>query len=65
MKPTFTEVQEIVNEWLQEVEFDLKQDWNQDKKNMILQQQSLVNIKIELQNIKKIGGQIFQSSIKK
>ena len=65
MKPNFTQVSESINEWIEEVNFDLKQDWNEDKESMFIQLQSLLIIKANLENIEILGGQIFRSSIKK
>lgn len=62
---TFTEIQETINTWITDVNFDLQQDWNDDKENMFMQLQCLLNIKSNLDIINAFGGQIFSSSIKK
>lgn len=62
---TFTEIQEQINSWIVDVNFDLQQDWNEEKEKMFIQLQSLFSIKSNMDNIEKIGGQIFSSSIKK
>lgn len=61
---TFTDVQHQVIQWILEVEYDLKQDWNNEKTEMQLQLQSLYMIKANLDYIQKTGNQIFRSSIK-
>ena len=62
---TFTQVAEAINEWILDVNFDLQQDWNDDKQRMFIQLQNLLTIKANLENIEKLDGQIFNSSIKK
>ena len=61
---TFTQIQQEIENWINEANFDLKQDWNDDKENMFIQLQSLLAIKSNMDNIEKIGGQIFRSTIK-
>lgn len=62
---TFTEIQQEIENWIGDVNFDLKQDWNEDKENMFIQLQCLLVIKSNMDNIEKIGGQIFRSTIPK
>jgi hypothetical protein len=62
---TFTEIQETIETWIIDTNFDLQQDWNEEKQNMLIQLQCLLTIKSNLQSIENLGGQIFSSSIKK
>ena len=62
---TFTEIQETIEKWIIDTNFDLQQDWNDDKQNMLIQLQCLLTIKSNLQSIENLAGQIFSSSIKK
>ncbi len=59
----FTQVQETVDAWINEVNHDLQADWNDDKQKMQIQLQNLLIVKANLENIKQTGGQIFSSSI--
>ena len=60
---TFEQIKNEIETWISEVNFDLQQDWNEEK--MEIQLQSLLNIKSNLDNIENLGGQIFSSSIKR
>jgi hypothetical protein len=62
---TFTEIQETIETWIINTNFDLQQDWNEEKEKMHMQLQCLLTAKYSLDNIKNLGGQIFSSSIKK
>ena len=62
---TFEQIKNEIQTWISEVNFDLQQDWNEDKEKMEIQLQSLLNIKSNLDNIENLGGQIFSSSIKR
>ena len=62
---TFTEIQETIETWIIDTNFDLEQDWNEEKEKMFIQLQCLLTIKSNLDNIENLGGQIFSSSIKK
>ena len=62
---TFEQIKNEIDNWINESNFDLHQDWNEDKEKMFIQLQSLLCIKSNLENIDKLGGQIFQSTIKK
>ena len=62
---TFTEIQETIEKWIIDTNFDLQQDWNDDKQNMLIQLQCLLIIKSNLQSVENLAGQIFSSSIKK
>ena len=62
---TFTQTIEQIDTWIQDVQFDLTQDWNDDKESMSTQLQQLMIAKANLELILKTGGQIFDSSIQK
>lgn len=62
---TFTEIQETIETWINDTNFDLQQDWNEEKEKMFIQLQCLLTIKSNLDNIENLGGQIFSSSINK
>jgi hypothetical protein len=62
---TFTEIQKTIETWIIDTNFDLQQDWNEEKEKMFIQLQCLLTIKSNLDNIENLGGQIFSSSIKK
>lgn len=62
---TFTEIQETIETWIIDTNFDLQQDWNEEKEKMFIQLQCLLTIKSNLDNIENLGGQIFSSSINK
>jgi hypothetical protein len=61
---TFERIKNEIDKWIIDTNFDLQQDWNEDKEKMFIQLQSLLSIKSNLENIEKLGGQIFQSTIK-
>ena len=61
---TFTEIQQTIENWIVDTNFDLQKDWNDDKQNMLVQLQFLLTIKSNLQSIENLGGQIFSSTIK-
>ena len=61
---TFERIKNEIDKWIIDTNFDLQQDWNEDKEKMFIQLQSLLCIKSNLENIEKLGGQIFQSTIK-
>jgi len=61
---TFTEIQQTIENWIVDTNFDLQKDWNDDKQNMLIQLQFLLTIKSNLQSIENLGGQIFSSTIK-
>ena len=62
---TLTETIQQVDTWIEDVQFDLTQDWNDDKELMSVQLQQLMVAKSNLELILKTGGQIFDSSIQK
>jgi ATP-dependent protease HslVU (ClpYQ) peptidase subunit len=64
-KFTLTETIQQMDCWIQDVQFDLTQDWNEDKVLMQIQLQQLIIAKANLETILKTGGQILHSSIKK
>lgn len=63
--PTLTQTIENINRWIQEVQFDLTQDWNEDKELMTMQLQQLMVAKANLELILNTGGQILDSAISK
>ena len=66
MKTQNLTLEQIKNEieiWIIDTNFDLQQDWNEEKEKMFLQLQSLLSIKSNIENIENLGGQIFQSTI--
>ena len=67
MKKTikFTDIIDQLNEDILNVQFDLQQDWNDDKQLMLVQLQQLITAKGNLELILQTGGQIFNSSISK
>ncbi len=62
---TLTETIQQIDTWIEDVQFDLTQDWNDDKELMSVQLQQLMVAKSNLELILKTGGQIFDSSIQK
>jgi len=62
---TITETIQQIDTWIEDVQFDLTQDWNDDKELMSVQLQQLMVAKSNLELILKTGGQIFDSSIQK
>ena len=62
---TLTETIQQVDTWIEDVQFDLTQDWNDDKELMSVQLQQLMIAKSNLELILKTGGQILDSSIQK
>jgi hypothetical protein len=66
MKTQNLTLEQIKNEieiWITDTNFDLQQDWNEEKEKMFLQLQSLLSIKSNIENIENLGGQIFRSTI--
>ena len=62
-KITFTETLKELEIWIDNVQFDLEQDWNEEKEEMQLQLQQLLIAKANLEQVMKHGKQIFSSSI--
>jgi ATP-dependent protease HslVU (ClpYQ) peptidase subunit len=62
---TFTDIIEQLDENILNVQFDLQQDWNEEKELMFIQLQQLIIAKANLELILQTGGQIFSSSISK
>ena len=62
---TITETIQQIDTWIEDVQFDLTQDWNDDKELMSVQLQQLMVAKSNLELILKTGGQIFDSSVQK
>ena len=62
-KITFTETLKQLEIWIDNVQFDLEQDWNEEKEEMQIQLQQLLIAKANLEQVMKHGKQIFSSSI--
>ena len=62
---TLTDVIDKLNTWIGDVQFDLTEDWNEEKALMQQQLQQLLVAKANLELIKETGGQILSSSISK
>lgn len=62
---TLTQTIEQLSIWIEDVQFDLTQDWNEEKEVMMVQLQQLIIAKSNLELILKTGGQILSSSVKK
>ena len=62
---TLTEIIEQLNWSIQNVQYDLQQEWNEDKVLMSIQLQQLLIAKANLELILQTDGQIFSSSITK
>lgn len=62
---TLTNVIDKLNIWIGDVQFDLTEDWNEEKHLMQQQLQQLLVAKANLELIKETGGQILSSSIPK
>jgi ATP-dependent protease HslVU (ClpYQ) peptidase subunit len=62
---TLTEIIEQLNWSIQNVQYDLQQEWNEDKVLMSIQLQQLLIAKANLELILQTDGQIFRSSISK
>ena len=64
-KITFTETLKELEIWIDNVQFDLEQEWNEEKEEMQIQLQQLLIAKANLEQVMKHGKQIFSSSITK
>ena len=62
---TLTSIVDKLNIWISDVQFDLTENWNEDKPLMEQQLQQLLIAKSNLELIKETGGQILSSSISK
>ena len=62
-KITFTETLKQLEIWIDNVQFDLEQDWNEEKEEMEIQLKQLLIAKSNLEQVMKHGKQIFSSSI--
>lgn len=62
---SLTETIEQMGIWIEDIQFDLQQDWNEEKPLMQIQLQQLLTAKANLELILKTGGQILSSSIPK
>jgi hypothetical protein len=60
---TLTQTIEQLSIWIEDVQFDCRQDWNEEKELMMIQLQQLIIAKSNLELILKTGGQILSSSI--
>jgi len=62
---TLTQIIEKLEIWIEDVQFDLTEDWNEEKELMLVQLQQLIIAKSSLELILKTGNQILRSSIPK
>lgn len=62
---TLTETIKYLEESISNIQYDLRQDWNEEKEIMTIQLQSMIIAKANLEFIMQTGGQIFESSITK
>ena len=62
---TLTQTIKKIDTWIEDVQHDLTQDWNEEKELMMVQLQQLIIAKSNLELILKTGGQILSSSISK
>ena len=53
MKPTLTQIIEILNEWAIDTQYDLKADWNEEKELTFIHLQMLLTAKANLEMIKQ------------
>jgi hypothetical protein len=60
---TLTDTIKELEIWINNVQFDLEQDWNEEKEKMQTQLQQLLIAKTNLEQVMKHGNQIFSSSI--
>lgn len=60
-----TQTIKLMDIWIEDIQIDLQQDWNEEKPLMQIQLQQLLTAKANLEAILKTGGQIFNSSIPK
>lgn len=61
---TFSDVEAEIETYIKDVRYDLSNNILEEKEKAQIQFNSLLAIKAHLENIKQIGGQIFNSSIK-
>jgi len=57
------EIIEKLNEFILNMTYDLQQDWCGDKEKRQIQLQLLATAKCNLELVKELGGEAFQSSI--
>lgn len=62
---TLTQTIEQLSIWIEDVQHDITEDWNEEKELMMVQLQQLIIAKSNLELILKTGGQILSSSIPK
>ena len=60
---TLTDTLKELDIWIDNVQFDLIQNWNEEKQEMQIQLQQLLTAKANLEQVMKHGKQIFSSSI--
>jgi hypothetical protein len=53
MNPTLTEIIETLNNWAIDTQYDLKQDWNEEKELTAIHLQLLLTAKANLEMIKQ------------
>jgi len=63
MKTTLTEIICTLEQWSIDTQFDLKQEWNNEKELTAIHLQMLLTAKANLEMIKNTGKQIFETSI--
>jgi len=62
---TLTQITKQLDIFIADTQFDIQQDWNEEKELMFMQLQNLLIAKANLELILKTGNQIFKSTIKK
>jgi len=62
---TLTQTIKQLEIWIENVQFDCTEDWNEEKELMMVQLQQLIIAKSNLELILQTGGQILSSSISK
>tara|TARA_R100000995_G_C3367964_1_gene70426 strand:- start:260 stop:469 length:210 start_codon:yes stop_codon:yes gene_type:complete len=60
---TLTDTIKELEIWIDNVQQDLNEDWNEEKEEMQIQFQQLLTAKANLEQVMKHGKQIFSSSI--
>ena len=53
MNPTLTEIIKTLNNWAIDTQYDLKQDWNDEKELTAIHLQMLLTAKVNLEMIKQ------------
>lgn len=67
MELTLTQTIHKLQEWIENTQYDLSQNWLSDteRNEMHMQLQNLIIAKANLEALDNLGGQIFNSSIRK